>query len=138
MNTEITKKDIQDVFGAQKNAPFQPSAHYDRHMDCIRIILRDCSMCERRLNGVLTIIEDNYPNSNQSSFAGLTIKGIKHLFSELGIPVGGVVHLTAVLDEIAKKYPEIIEDNEVKSIRRTIVDLDFNVEVPKYDYADAA
>ncbi len=88
--------------GESMRVDFVPFAFYDHHMDYIRIELRDCSTFERRINEVFTLVFDNYPEEGQAPIAGLVIKGVKHLFTDLGLPLEGVHLVASLLDRIVK------------------------------------
>jgi len=103
---EISEK-ITKVFGGLK--PFEPVAYYDKHMDCIRVELRDCSITEERHNEHITFLLDNYPTGNRNATAGIMIKGIRHLFTKLELPLDGIIYLTQILDQLVKQYPELAD-----------------------------
>ena len=84
---------------------FQPVAYYDKHMDCIRIELRDCSITEERINPILTILLDNYPGPGQEPRAGLMIKGITHFFSRWKMEMEGIVLVTELLNQLIEQLP---------------------------------
>lgn len=115
---------LTDLVGT-KPSLFRAFAFYDKHMDCIRIELRDCSMCERRLDEFVTVLYDNYPEANQHDRAGLMIKGVKHLFKEVGLPVEGILRITLILDKLAQRYPELIQDE----IRKIVTDIELTVDL---------
>lgn len=81
--------------------PFKPRADYFEDMDCIRVVLRDCSICEYRINPFLTIWHDNDPNSDPSP-VGFALKGVKACFADSD---HGVVKLTKLFAELANKFP---------------------------------
>ena len=85
---------------------FRPCAYFDKHMDCIRVELRDCSVKEVRISEYLTLHLDNRPDEGQSHYVGITIKGIKHLFTEHNLPLDGIVRITQLLDLAAKTFDE--------------------------------
>src|SRR5471030_1931007 len=95
---------LSELLGADI-AAFKPLAYYDKHMDCIRIELRDCSMTEKRISKYLTILYDNYPGPDQPDCAGLMIKGVKHSFKAWGLPMAGVVMVTSILNQVLKQLP---------------------------------
>ena len=87
--------------------PFEPLAYYDDELDCIRVMAKDCSYTAERLNETFTILKDNYPDSGQyHSYVGFTIKGLKHLFTEMNLPFEGVYKLVDILDAIVSNYPD--------------------------------
>lgn len=109
-----------------KRGIFRPLAYFDKHMDSIRVELRDCSVREYRINEILTIHLDTDPEAGQSEVVGLTVKGVRHLFTESGLPLDGVVRLTQILDYIANVAPNVIEDvgrkELLKDALKTVVD----------------
>jgi len=113
---------VSDILGVEP-AKFRPVAYYDKHMDCIRIELRDCSITERRFDEFLTVLYDNYPDVNEHDRAGLMIKGVKHLFKELNLPTEGILSVTEVLDKLAEKYPNVVD----KEVCRVVADTELTV-----------
>lgn len=87
---------------------FSPLAYYDKHLDCIRVEIRDCSVTEIRLDKLFTLLEDNYPEAGQDPYVGFTIKGVQHLFAQLNLPLDGVWKVADLLQEIVTKHPEIV------------------------------
>ncbi|MEQ1842749.1 MAG: hypothetical protein ABL994_20300 [Verrucomicrobiales bacterium] len=104
----ITK--VNELFGGFPDRPPVPFAHFVPHRDCIRIIIRDCSYCEHRLNAHLTLIIDNYPEEGQKPIVGLVVKGVRLFFESLGLPGNRAVRVAEVLDCIAKQSPELLEN----------------------------
>lgn len=83
-----------------------PFAMFDPHMDCIRVLIRDCSFFERRAGDWITLVYDNYPESGQSPLIGVVIKGMHYLIRQLELPSGSVVRITKILDELVKRFPD--------------------------------
>lgn len=83
---------------------FRPIAYYDKHMDCIRVQLFDCSFIEERQNKILTVLKSNH--DGEGKLAGFNIKGVRHVFLQLGIPFSGVYAITFLLDKIVALYPD--------------------------------
>lgn len=106
---------------------FQPIAYYDKHLDCIRVQLKDCSFTEKRLNKYWTILEENHGQSN--ALAGFNIKGIHYLAQKLGFSTTGVMKLTDLIDKIVKNYPDsaaqIIEEGFSYELRYKNLEIDF-------------
>jgi len=105
----LVKDLLKDLFPENseiKPKAFAPNAYFDKHMDCIRVEIRDCSITELRISEMITILIDNNPEENQQQFVGIMIKGIKHLFKTLDLPMSGIVRFTRIWDAIAKKFPE--------------------------------
>lgn len=101
---------------------FNPCAYYDKHMDCIRIELRDCSVKEVRMNEILTIHLDNAPDVTQPPLVGLTIKGVKHLFTEHNLPLAGIVEITEILNKIASAIEAAIQSEHEKRMASQAID----------------
>lgn len=97
---------LQDIL-AGPPGDFTPIAYYDKHMDCIRIELRDCSMTEIRIDSVLTLLRDNHPSPDQQPVAGLMVKGVRLLFKQWDISLGGVLMITTILNRILEQMPRI-------------------------------
>ncbi len=137
MNSETMKShianEIQTVLGKKEIRPFKPLAYYDKHMDCIRVELRDCSFSEERLNALVTILEDNYPG-HRNATAGIMFKGIKHFFSEVGLPLEGIIYVTTIIDQMVKKYPDLAQERICKLVN----DLDLTVDMSESDRQIAA
>jgi hypothetical protein len=105
MDGFVTKAMTQ-FFGDNPPGVFQPCAYYDKHLDCIRVQLRDCSFTEIRLNRVFTIYQANHVTNVE--YVGFSIKGIRHLFERLRHPrpKEGPVLLAEIMDEMIKADPE--------------------------------
>ena len=84
---------------------FRPMAYFDEHMDCIRVVTHDRSVTEHRINGYYTVHECNHRGPLDPEYVGFTIKGVKSLFREVGIPVDGVYKLADVIDRLVKFKP---------------------------------
>lgn len=112
---------------------FSPLAYYDKHLDCIRVKIRDCSVTETRLDRVFTIIEDNYPEPGQDKYVGFTIKGVQHLFKRLGIPLGGVLKITDLLNQIVAQCPQEIMSAALAQFEPMLRNTELKV-----DFAEAA
>src|SRR5271169_4562249 len=83
---------------------FQPCAYYDKHLDCIRLKLKEGSYYERRLNKFFTVLLANHTETDE--YVGLTIKGVQHLFRNLGLSAKSPLMIAEILDRIIKKYPD--------------------------------
>lgn len=85
--------------------PFAPVAYYDSNMDCIRVLILDRSVTEVRIDDHLTLSRTNHRGTFDPANVGFCIKGVRHLFSELGLPLDGVVTLTQIIDTLVKRRP---------------------------------
>ncbi len=113
-------------------AEFQPVAYYDKHMDCIRVIVRDCSVTEHRINDMFTVMEDNSPQRGQHRYMGFAIKGIRHLFDQLGLELGGVHRVADILQAMVRK-----DKNFAHAIITDVI-LDATENDLEVDFAEAA
>lgn len=106
MNTIALPKNLGDLkaFVAGELNNFQPFAYYDKHLDCIRVQILDCSITEERLNRIFTLYHANHYENE--TIAGFSIKGIRHLFASLGIKLHGAMRIAELLDTIVKNYPD--------------------------------
>jgi len=95
-----------DLLAAFPPSPFKQRAYYDKHLDCIRVVIRECSFCEHRLTAIMTVLEDNYPEPDQQPFVGFVIKGVEHLFESLKLPLEGVLPFIELFDRMAELHGE--------------------------------
>lgn len=113
----------------KENAPaggFVPFAYYDKHLDCIRVQIKDCSFSENRMNRIFTILEANH--SDVQEFVGFNIKGVRMLFESIGLPKQGILTLTEIIDEIVKTYPDqagkLIKEKFGRQVKPLKVEMD--------------
>jgi hypothetical protein len=97
---------MNELLSAFPPQPFKQHAYYDKHLDCIRVLIRECSVCEHRLTAVMTVLEDNYPEQGQQAYVGFVIKGVEHLFETLGLPLEGVLPFIDLFDRMAALHGE--------------------------------
>ncbi len=113
----VSSEALQQLLGAYPpTTPFRPLAYYDKHLDCIRIQVKDCSFTERRLNSFFTLWIENHVTSEKT--VGFTIKGVKHLFVTLGLPQSGPVYVAQIIDGILQYYPEENMKDVIGEIKR--------------------
>ena len=99
---------VKDAF-AHGWEGFRPCAYFDERLDCIRVITRDCSVLETRINPVLTLLEDNYHSESKGKrYVGFTIKGASHFCHQRGISLAAPVSIGKLLDAIAAQFPETL------------------------------
>lgn len=106
-------------------ANFRPCAFYDEQLDCIRVISRDCSVIEDRLNSRITVLVDAHHSQRHMpeslEYVGFTIKGAWHFCQERGL-APGTIKMTTLLDALLKAYPEVIVRLFVEHVARPIVE----------------
>jgi len=95
---------------------FKPIAYYDKHMDCIRVELRDCSVTEVRIDPTLTLLRDNDPSAAQHPMSGVMIKGIKHLFKSWGLQLEGIHLVTDIVNRLLADLPIDPENVDLKNV----------------------
>lgn len=114
---------------------FHPFACFDKHLDCIRVQIKDCSVKENRLSRFFTILQENHTVSIH--YVGFSIKGIRHLFERIGFPATETttLKLTSIIDAIVQVYP----DDAVRTIQDAFTEVldEHELEV-KVDLAPAA
>ena len=86
-------------------AAFSPVAYYDKHMDCIRVLTHNRSVTEHRIDGMFTVYECNHRSKFDPEYVGFSIKGVRHLFSEIGLPLEGVYALADIIQRIITYKP---------------------------------
>ena len=104
MTKEDLLKGLSQFVKDNVDGEFQPLAYYDKHLDCIRVQIKDCSFTEHRLSKIFTIWQENHVDTEE--YIGFTIKGIGHLFKELGLPKSGVIKLSEIINAIVQEYPD--------------------------------
>jgi hypothetical protein len=93
-----------DQYARQRLAQFKPFAYYDKHLDCIRVQVRDCSFIEQRKNRIFTVLKANH--TKEGSLVGFNIKGVRHLFEQIGLNRQACYKLADVMDAIVRFFPE--------------------------------
>jgi hypothetical protein len=85
---------------------FVPTAFYDSYMDCIRVFTHDRSVTEVRIADDLTLYRTNHRDAFDPQHVGFCLKGIRHMFTELELPLDGVLKLTAIIDALVRIKPQ--------------------------------
>jgi len=117
---EVVQEGVQQFF-ADAEGEFQPFAVYHERLDRIRVLVRDCSVTETRIDDFITVLEDNYPEQDKQKFIGFTIKGVMHLCKQHGIPETGVIKITELLAAVVAERPEAIVRLVVESFALPII-----------------
>lgn len=130
---EFVTKAMAQFFAGNPPKTFKPCAYYDKHLDCIRVQIKDCSFTEIRLNKVFTIYQANHMEVIE--YMGFSIKGIRYLLEKLEFPKAkqGPFILAEILDAIIKAHPEFFSD----LIQRQFAS-NLNLEVEDFEYEKAA
>jgi hypothetical protein len=107
---------------AGASGEFRPCAFFDVRLDCIRVIARDCSVLETRINPYLTVLEDNYyQEAGRKQYVGFTVKGARHFCNEHGLSLSAPIEISALLDAILKAFPDLAVEFFVNGIARPLV-----------------
>jgi hypothetical protein len=101
----VSQDDAINLPDGVKIAEFRPIAYFDRNMDCIRVLTHDCSVTEHRISEFFTVFEPNYRTDFSPKYVGFTIKGVKQLFHDAGIPFDGTHKLVDIIDKLVKYRP---------------------------------
>ncbi|HEY2392490.1 MAG TPA: hypothetical protein VGK22_15045 [Candidatus Angelobacter sp.] len=116
---EITSL-VKETFGG-KPGKFRSCAFFDDRLDCIRVIARDCSVLETRVNQFITILEDNYSESGGKQYVGFTVKGARHFCKQHNFDLSAPIEMSALLDAILASFPEVAIQLFVNAIARPLV-----------------
>lgn len=101
---------------------FRPCAFFDDRLDCIRVIARDCSVCEERVNQWFTVLIDNYhERTGRMKYVGFTIKGARYFCQQRGLELGSPIKMTQLLDAILANSSELAVMFFVDAIARPLV-----------------
>jgi hypothetical protein len=107
---------------AGKPEKFRPCAFFDDRLDCIRVIARDCSVLETRINKFITVLEDNYcEESGEKRYVGFTVKGARHFCQEHAFDLSTPIEMTALLDAILDSFPEVAVELFINAIAKPLV-----------------
>jgi len=104
-----------------KSTKFRPCAFFDERLDCIRVIARDCSVLETRINKHMTLLEDNYSDSEEKRYVGFTVKGARHFCQEHHIDLSTPVDISKVLDAILASFPEPAVQMSIRLVARPLI-----------------
>ena len=88
-----------------KLGTFHPIAYFDKRLDCIRVLTHDRSITEHRIDGLFTVFECNHRGEFDPRFVGFSIKGVRSLLAEAGLPMEGVYRLADLIDGLVKHRP---------------------------------
>ena len=105
----------------KKSPKFRPCAFFDEQLDCIRVIARDCSVLETRINKYLTLLEDNYPDSEEKTYVGFTIKGARYFCQEHGFDLSTPIDISGLLDVFLATFPEPAVQMSIRLVARPLI-----------------
>jgi len=115
------REHVQTAF-AGATREFRPCAFFDDRLDCIRVIARDCSVLETRINPSLTVLEDNYyEETGRKQYVGFTLKGARHFCAEHGFDLKAPIKISDLLDAVLKAFPSVAVELFVNAIAKPLV-----------------
>jgi hypothetical protein len=101
---------------------FRPGAFFDERLDCIRVITRDCSVMETRINEYITILEPNYARENDPApYVGFTIKGARLFCDETGLSLDAPIRVSELLHAILRFFPDALMEAFVNGVLRPLL-----------------
>jgi hypothetical protein len=116
---EITNL-MKDAFAGHAGT-FRPCAFFDDRLDCIRVIAKDCSVLEQRINDRVTILLDLYSPSDRKECVGFTLKGAYHLCQQHGWDSSRAIKMSELLDAILSSVPEMAVKIFIDLVARPLV-----------------
>jgi hypothetical protein len=119
MKTAVQIESFVKTAMAGQSGGFLPCAFFDDSLDCIRVIARDCSVTEVRVNGLITILEATYPKGRKC--VGFTLKGATHFCKTYGLDLSLPVKTSDLLDAILRASPEFLVEMFVDHVARPLV-----------------
>jgi len=127
MNEELNENATAFIASLGDGSEFRPFAYYDKHLDCIRVQLLDCSFKEERKNKIITVLSANH--TEQNFFAGFNIKGVRYIFEKMGLSTVGVYKLTDLVDLLVKFFPDAAIKHVQDVFRPILREQDLSVEL---------
>ena len=87
---------------------FRPFAVYDPQLNRVWVQVRDCSVCEKRVNGVLYLLKDNYPEREEQALVGFEIYRATDILRLLGtdleqVRVRELIDCVAAISDVPEK-----------------------------------
>ena len=100
--------EVADILKEFPPSDFHPLAYYDKHLDCIRVLIKDCSTTEIRLDRIFTIYGANHTGSLE--YVGFSIKGVRYFVEKLGLHPESTIVIAEIINQIVKENPEACVD----------------------------
>lgn len=111
---------VRESFG-DRSGEFRPCAYLDDALDCIRILTRDCSVTETRVNPLLTVLEATYPELTGRKCVGFTIKGARHFCQQQGLSMDTAITMSMLLDAVIAACPDTVVEAFIDHVARPLV-----------------
>lgn len=104
MAENVVDSAVAFIKSLDDKSEFRPFAYYDKHLDCICVQLLDCSFKEERKHKIITVLSANH--TEQNTFAGFNIKGVRFVFEQMKLPATGVYKLADLIDKLVRFFPD--------------------------------
>ena len=115
-------KELVRISFPDAEVTFRLCAFFDERLDCIRVIARDCSVLEERINDRVTVLLDNYyPADGRRHYVGFTIKGARHFCREQGWEASKPIKMTELLDALLASFPELVVQWFVQWVAKPLI-----------------
>lgn len=102
---EVLTQLIREQMG---NGEFKPFVFYYSAMDCIKVIVADCSITELHVHPIFALYQNSYVE-DQKAYIGFDIECAKHLCTLLGLHLVPGLKASELLKKIPRLFPEIEE-----------------------------
>jgi hypothetical protein len=132
MENSTDTKEIEDataLIRKRVTSSFKPVAYYDERLDCIRVITRDCSVSEIRVDAFLTLAEDNHPASGANvldRYVGFTVKCVHEILHKPNHPPKSI-ELGRLLSKIVDDLPKRMENTEARKLVEVALNLALSI-----------
>lgn len=97
---------LESHFHNMPPGPFKPVASYRPELDQIEVIIRDCSVTHRRVNEIVAIMEDNYPDITEDVHVGFVVDCARAFCNRHGLIHDDQVSLPELTRALFGKNPE--------------------------------
>jgi hypothetical protein len=128
---------VRSTFKNNVGSSFRPCAFFDDRLDCIRVIAKDCSVTETRVNGLFTVLEANYSDRNLEC-VGFTIKGARHFCQSYGLSLSMPIKIGDLLDAVLRSMPNIVVHQIITNIAKPLVESANIKQVEPMDFTESA
>ena len=93
---ELIRKELGEDF------VFKPFVLYNNELDCIRVQTMDCSVTEVSVGTLLNLLEQNYPENDETTYVGFNMECARSFCRERGLSDCGKVSVIKILGSLAE------------------------------------
>jgi hypothetical protein len=108
---------VREAFAGQ-TGEFRACAYFDDSLDCIRVIARDCSITETRINSMITVLE---ATRGGTKCVGFTLKGARYFCKEHRLNLNTPITVSQLFDAIMAASPDLVVATFVDHVLRPLV-----------------